>query len=342
METRVLGLFRRCVDRSSPSAAPHVPGRRWSRGQPFWAKSRRAGWTRKALARRSVPGRRAPPRPGPSRPAVPPSRRAHARGLVRRAPPSPDRRREVRVACLDATTETWVTHARATVSAAPVGPPPHAEAWPPPGTEPTGLESFYEDRAAAGYGFRPAFRNLRAARRAPRGLPRNWFSRCAAPCSARRAPTCGTRRRCWRPSTPCEGPCRAPPGTGPRGWTATRTFAGVIGAAVARLQGRSPAVLPPDATLGKPVAEQFRRLVASVSRAAPAHGPRRPRLGRRPGASGPSPSRYPPSTGDRRTPAVRSCWTSTGRLARGNDSPAPQGEPCAGAPRQRQAPVLGR
>jgi hypothetical protein len=54
---------------------------------------------------------------------------------------------------------------------------------------------------------------------------------------------------------------RAVLGLGPGG-----LFAGVIGAAVARLQGRSPAVLLPDAALGEPVAEQFRRLVASVSR----------------------------------------------------------------------------
>ncbi|MGW5433928.1 SDR family NAD(P)-dependent oxidoreductase [Streptomyces sp. NPDC004059] len=82
---------------------------------------------------------------------------------VRLAPPGPDGRREVRVACLDAATETWVTHARATVSAAPADPPARAEAWPPPGAQPIGLDSFYEDRAAAGYGFGPAFRNLRAA-----------------------------------------------------------------------------------------------------------------------------------------------------------------------------------
>ncbi|MQY33465.1 hypothetical protein SRB17_14260 [Streptomyces sp. RB17] len=61
---------------------------------------------------------------------------------------------------------------------------------------------------------------------------------------------------------------RAVLGLGPGG-----LFAGVIAAAVARLQGRSPAVLLPEATLGEPVAEQFRRLVAGVSRQRRRHDP---------------------------------------------------------------------
>ncbi|MFJ9813569.1 SDR family NAD(P)-dependent oxidoreductase [Streptomyces sp. NPDC101158] len=94
---------------------------------------------------------------------------------VRVAAPGPDGRREVRVSCLDPAAGDWVTHARATVSAGPGAPAANgasagprvpdgtSEDWPPPGAEPLDLDAFYADRAEAGYGFGPAFRNLRAA-----------------------------------------------------------------------------------------------------------------------------------------------------------------------------------
>ncbi|MFG3350140.1 type I polyketide synthase [Streptomyces sp. NPDC048018] len=94
---------------------------------------------------------------------------------VRVAAPGPDGRREVRVSCLDPASENWVTHARALVTAGPGAPAgsgaPAARpgsdgrsgAWPPAGAEPLDLDAFYADRADAGYGFGPAFRNLRAA-----------------------------------------------------------------------------------------------------------------------------------------------------------------------------------
>ncbi|MFG2577574.1 SDR family NAD(P)-dependent oxidoreductase, partial [Streptomyces sp. NPDC048481] len=98
---------------------------------------------------------------------------------IRVAAPGPDGRRQIRVSCLDAATENWVTHARATVIAiptatatAPAGPAGTGDtsapggapgAWPPPGAEPLDLGAFYADRADAGYAFGPAFRNLRAA-----------------------------------------------------------------------------------------------------------------------------------------------------------------------------------
>ncbi|WP_406730798.1 SDR family NAD(P)-dependent oxidoreductase [Streptomyces sp. NBC_01794] len=85
---------------------------------------------------------------------------------VRVGPPGPDGRRDVQVSCFDAASETWVRHARATVAAE--RPAAHAatgapEAWPPVGAEPIDLGAFYPDRAEDGYGFGPAFRNLRAA-----------------------------------------------------------------------------------------------------------------------------------------------------------------------------------
>ncbi|GAA4232332.1 hypothetical protein GCM10022254_31910 [Actinomadura meridiana] len=58
----------------------------------------------------------------------------------------------------------WVRHASGFLT--PSGSPPEAHdlaAWPPPGAQPIPVDDLYEDLAARGYGYGPAFRGLTAA-----------------------------------------------------------------------------------------------------------------------------------------------------------------------------------
>ncbi|MGF1430525.1 SDR family NAD(P)-dependent oxidoreductase [Kitasatospora sp. LaBMicrA B282] len=57
----------------------------------------------------------------------------------------------------------WVRHAKGVVAPATSPELPEEESWPPVGAEPVDLGDFYAERAAAGFGYGPAFRGLRAA-----------------------------------------------------------------------------------------------------------------------------------------------------------------------------------
>ena len=66
--------------------------------------------------------------------------------------------------------------------------------WPPPGAVPVDVTGLYEQLAAAGYEYGPAFRGLRAAwRRGRRSSPRSRWPR------APRWPGSRSTRRCWTP-----------------------------------------------------------------------------------------------------------------------------------------------
>ncbi|MFD0690920.1 type I polyketide synthase [Actinomadura fibrosa] len=56
----------------------------------------------------------------------------------------------------------WECHASGTLAPHPVSGEVPPEAWPPPGAEPLDAERLYERAAAAGYGYGPAFRGVRA------------------------------------------------------------------------------------------------------------------------------------------------------------------------------------
>ncbi|EME96752.1 beta-ketoacyl synthase [Streptomyces mobaraensis NBRC 13819 = DSM 40847] len=57
----------------------------------------------------------------------------------------------------------WTCHASGRLATEAAEPPVAAEsAWPPAGAEPVDLDDFYEDAAASGVGYGPAFRGLRA------------------------------------------------------------------------------------------------------------------------------------------------------------------------------------
>ncbi|AGL16407.1 beta-ketoacyl synthase [Actinoplanes sp. N902-109] len=63
----------------------------------------------------------------------------------------------------------WTRHVHGTLTATPLAPGFSFPVWPPPGAtaiEPDRLTGFYERMAAAGFGYGPAFRGLRAAWRA--------------------------------------------------------------------------------------------------------------------------------------------------------------------------------
>ncbi|WP_131742966.1 type I polyketide synthase, partial [Actinomadura roseirufa] len=97
-----------------------------------------------------------------SEPAVLPASGAlHVQVLVDAA--GEDGRREVRVySSPDPDAPEWTCHATGTLAPEAVAPAAEA-AWPPPGAEPVDIGRFYEDVAAAGYDYGPAFRGLRAA-----------------------------------------------------------------------------------------------------------------------------------------------------------------------------------
>ncbi|WP_418346931.1 type I polyketide synthase [Streptomyces alfalfae] len=61
--------------------------------------------------------------------------------------------------------QPWTRHAAGTLAAgaALAAPEADAEAWPPAGAEPIDIEGHYDDLAASGLGYGPAFRGLRAA-----------------------------------------------------------------------------------------------------------------------------------------------------------------------------------
>ncbi|HEY2268469.1 MAG TPA: polyketide synthase dehydratase domain-containing protein, partial [Streptosporangiaceae bacterium] len=78
-------------------------------------------------------------------------------------PEDPTGPRTVEVYARPAATEPWTRHASGQL--APAGGPPVAEltVWPPPGAEPVAVDGLYEELAAGGYGYGPAFRGLRSA-----------------------------------------------------------------------------------------------------------------------------------------------------------------------------------
>ncbi|MGW7291957.1 SDR family NAD(P)-dependent oxidoreductase [Streptomyces xiamenensis] len=59
-------------------------------------------------------------------------------------------------------TGAWALHASGTLAAG-TGTPPDPVRWPPPGAQPLEVNGMYERLDAAGYGYGPAFRGLRAA-----------------------------------------------------------------------------------------------------------------------------------------------------------------------------------
>ena len=95
---------------------------------------------------------------------LPPGEQAQVQVVV--GPPDPEEPagpRAVEVYSRPAAAEPWTRHASGRL--APAAGPPAAElaAWPPPGAVPVAVDGLYEELAAGGYGYGPAFRGLRAA-----------------------------------------------------------------------------------------------------------------------------------------------------------------------------------
>ncbi|MGM1062425.1 SDR family NAD(P)-dependent oxidoreductase [Saccharothrix sp. Mg75] len=59
--------------------------------------------------------------------------------------------------------DDWTRHAGGVLAPEPAAPPPVEEAWPPAGAEPLDVTGLYDDFAAVGFHYGPAFRGLRAA-----------------------------------------------------------------------------------------------------------------------------------------------------------------------------------
>jgi mycoketide-CoA synthase len=57
----------------------------------------------------------------------------------------------------------WTRHAGGVLAPGAAAEPPDLAAWPPAGAEPLDVGSFYDDAAAVGYGYGPAFQGLQAA-----------------------------------------------------------------------------------------------------------------------------------------------------------------------------------
>lgn len=101
---------------------------------------------------------------------IPGSRTLHIQVLV--DAPGDDGRREARVYSspdADADADEWTLHATG-VFAPERREQPEEGQWPPVGAAPVLVEDFYERAAAAGYGYGPAFRGLRAVWRHGRDL----------------------------------------------------------------------------------------------------------------------------------------------------------------------------
>ncbi|GAA0727873.1 SDR family NAD(P)-dependent oxidoreductase [Dactylosporangium roseum] len=83
--------------------------------------------------------------------------------------PGPDGRRAARAYSGSGASE-WVLHATAVLAPERSGYAGEAGPWPPAGAEPLPVADFYERAAAAGYGYGPMFRGLRAVWRQGRDL----------------------------------------------------------------------------------------------------------------------------------------------------------------------------
>ncbi|WP_280275848.1 type I polyketide synthase [Nocardia wallacei] len=72
--------------------------------------------------------------------------------------------RSVRIASCRDDADDWTTHAEGTLAATNTSvPPPDSTPWPPSGAAPVDLGNDYDDLAALGYEYGPAFRGVRAA-----------------------------------------------------------------------------------------------------------------------------------------------------------------------------------
>ncbi|MFJ8234051.1 beta-ketoacyl synthase N-terminal-like domain-containing protein, partial [Streptomyces sp. NPDC094448] len=72
-------------------------------------------------------------------------------------------RRPVTVHARPEGTDTWTRHATGTLTTTGTTTPEAFPQWPPAGAQPADLDRFYEQLAAAGYAYGPAFQGLRAA-----------------------------------------------------------------------------------------------------------------------------------------------------------------------------------
>ncbi|MGW1056154.1 SDR family NAD(P)-dependent oxidoreductase [Streptomyces sp. NPDC002521] len=79
------------------------------------------------------------------------------------AEPGDTGRRAVSVHSRTGEAESWTAHAEGMLATGEDRPAPLAGAWPPPGATPVELDGFYQELAAAGLDYGPAFRGLQAA-----------------------------------------------------------------------------------------------------------------------------------------------------------------------------------
>nr|AUO14848.1 Malonyl CoA-acyl carrier protein transacylase [Amycolatopsis sp.] len=77
--------------------------------------------------------------------------------------PDDDGRRELTIHSRPEGHDQWTAHAAGVLAPASRAEPAGLAEWPPAGAEPVDLTGFYDDLAASGFGYGPAFRGLRAA-----------------------------------------------------------------------------------------------------------------------------------------------------------------------------------
>ncbi|MFF2653499.1 SDR family NAD(P)-dependent oxidoreductase [Streptomyces sp. NPDC058045] len=77
--------------------------------------------------------------------------------------PDEEGHRDLRVHARTEDADSWTRHATGTLTPETAPAPPPSGTWPPTGAEPLQLDGHYEDFAAAGFGYGPSFRGLRAA-----------------------------------------------------------------------------------------------------------------------------------------------------------------------------------
>ncbi|WP_103355950.1 type I polyketide synthase [Amycolatopsis sp. CA-128772] len=77
--------------------------------------------------------------------------------------PDPDGRRELTIHSRPEGQDDWTAHAAGVLAPTSATEPAGLADWPPAGAEPVDITSFYDNLAASGFGYGPAFRGLRAA-----------------------------------------------------------------------------------------------------------------------------------------------------------------------------------
>ncbi|MEV6829665.1 type I polyketide synthase [Amycolatopsis sp. NPDC051102] len=77
--------------------------------------------------------------------------------------PDADGRRELTVHSRPEGRDDWTAHAAGVLAPTSAAEPAGLAEWPPAGAEPVDVTGFYDDLAASGFGYGPAFRGLRAA-----------------------------------------------------------------------------------------------------------------------------------------------------------------------------------